>query len=75
MNGPELPVDVATCFVAAFCRADALLAPQLEWIGPLTRAGEGGIDEMLWRHTPLWAAGLEFCSPAKSSNVVPFPLR
>lgn len=51
------------------------VAMPLEWIGLLTREGDGGIDEMIWRRTPLWAAGLEIRCQAKSSNVVPFPSR
>ena len=51
------------------------VAMPLEWIGLLTREGDGGIDEMLWRRTPLWASVLEFGSQDKSSNVVPFPSR
>lgn len=51
------------------------VAMPLEWIGLLTREGDGGIDEMLWRRTPLWASALEVGSQDKSSNVVPFPSR
>jgi hypothetical protein len=51
------------------------VAMPLEWVGLLTRTGSGGIDEMLWRTTPLWAAGLEFQRQTKATNVVPFPSR
>ena len=47
----------------------------LEWVGLLTRTGSGGIDEMIWRKTPLWAAGLEFQRQTIATNVVPFPSR
>ena len=51
------------------------VAMPLEWVGLLIRTGSGGIDEMLWRRAPLWAAGLEFRTQTKPSNVVPFPSR
>jgi hypothetical protein len=51
------------------------VAMPLEWVGLLIRTGSGGIDEMLWRTTPLWAAGLEFQRQMKATNVVPFPSR
>ena len=51
------------------------VAMPLEWVGLLIRAGDGGIDEMLWRRSPLWAAGLEFHSQAEPTNVVAFPSR
>jgi hypothetical protein len=52
------------------------VAMPLEWVGLLIRTGEGGgIDEMLWRRAPLWAAGLDFPSQQVGSNVVQFPAR
>ena len=51
------------------------VAMPLEWVGLLIRTGSGGIDELLWRRAPLWAAGLEFRNHTKQSNVVPFPSR
>lgn len=51
------------------------VAMPLEWVGLLTRTDSGSIDEMIWRKTPLWAAGLEFQPQIKSTNVVPFTSR
>jgi hypothetical protein len=51
------------------------IAMPLEWAGLLTRTDSGGIDEMIWRKTPLWAAGLEFQPQTISTNVVPFTSR
>lgn len=51
------------------------VAMPLEWVGLLTRTESGGIDEMIWRKTPLWAAGLEFHPQTISTNVVPFTSR
>ena len=51
------------------------VAMPLEWVGLLIRTGGGGIDEMQWRKTPLWAAGLEFRTQTEPSKLVPFPSR
>lgn len=51
------------------------VAMPLEWVGLLVHPGAGGIDERLWRKTPLWAAGLKFPTSAPSPNVIPFPSR
>lgn len=51
------------------------VAMPLEWVGLLTRTSSGGIDEMIWRKTALWSAGLEFQPQTKATNVVPFPSR
>lgn len=51
------------------------VAMPLEWVGLLTRTGSGGIDEMLWCRTPLWAAGLESQRQTKATNVLPFSSR
>ena len=34
-----------------------------------------GIEEMLWRRSPLWAAGLDFQHRTIATNVVTFPSR
>lgn len=51
------------------------VAMPLEWVGLLNRTDSGGIDEMIWRKTPLWSAGLEFPPQTISTNVVPFTSR
>ena len=51
------------------------VAMPLEWVGLLTRTGNGGIDEIVWCKTPLWAAALDFYRPTIATNVVPFPSR
>jgi len=51
------------------------VAMPLEWVGLLTRSGKGGIDEMIWHKTLLWAAALDFQRPTIATNVVPFPSR
>lgn len=51
------------------------VAMPLEWVGLLTRASRGGIDEQLWQRSALWAVVLEFHRHPKVTNVVPFPSR
>ena len=51
------------------------VAMPLEWVGLLIRTGGGGIEEMLWRRSPLWAAGLDFQHRTIATNVVTFPSR
>jgi hypothetical protein len=51
------------------------VAMPLEWVGLLTRIDKGGIDEMLWCRTPLWAAALDFQRRTIVTNVVTFPSR
>lgn len=51
------------------------VAMPLEWVGLLTCTGKGGIYEMVWCRTPLWAAALDYQRPTMATNVVPFRSR
>jgi hypothetical protein len=46
------------------------VAIPLEWVGLLTCAREGGLEERVWYKTPLWHSGLRLAPTAP--RVVPF---